>query len=317
MSQRPSVRASERPSACRALRSLVLLAVLTALSAGEPSVAWSVAKTQINVGDPVVATLTYRWPAGWRPLVEPDPALALTGVFVADLPAPVAQDTAEEHRRTWTITLVSTRSGAWELPRPAFTVRPPAGEPVTSTAPSIVVQVGTAAAPVALPEPRPAWTRPPAAVGRAWWPWIAGGGAVLAGVAVLLWWRLRRRTPPPPPISVARRALAAALDIADARESATAVSLALRRYAGAVWAFDGAGATTRETAAHLRSLGDRVQAEELTELLRLLGGLDDLRWVPGQLDAPRIKPLADAGLAWLDAVQRRLDAVAAAAGVKP
>ncbi|GDY13071.1 hypothetical protein LBMAG53_19490 [Planctomycetota bacterium] len=267
----------------------------------------TVDKSEISVGDRVVATLVYAWPTGWTPVVEPDPAGDLSGVFVADLPPVKSQDTGEGSRRSFTITLVSTRSGAWELPRPSFTVRPPAGDAVTVQAPQVVVQVGLDAAPVTLPAPRPAWTKPAAAPPPPWWPWLAGGGVLLA-IGAVVWWKLRPKRLPDPPISLARRALAAAGELPDARESGTAISLALRRYAGAIWTFDGAGATTREAAAHLRQLGSSVPANESTELLRLLGVLDDLRWAPGEVTADQVKPQLTAALAWIEAVQRRLDA---------
>jgi hypothetical protein len=291
---------------------LLLLAAVALVHTAEPAVEWTAADASVGVGSTVALTLVYRWPAGWTPTEPPDPAAALTSVFVADLPPPVAQDTAEESRRTWRIAVVPTRSGAWELPRPSFTVRPPTGTPVTVTAPLVVVTVGAGSATAALPAPRPAWTCPVAAPAAAAWPWWAAGTA-LAGILVgAWWWRRRGLAPPEPPGSLARRALAAAAETAEPRSAGSAASLALRRYAGQVWGFDGAGATTRECAGLLRRPGSPAPSDEVATLLRILGGLDDLRWAPGAVEAAPVAALIRDGAGWVDALERRLAAAEAA-----
>jgi hypothetical protein len=296
------------------IRALVAVLVATALAAGEPALEWSVDRSQIAVGDSVVATLVQRWPAGWEPVGDPDPSPDLAGVFVADLPPAEVLDGGGERHRRWRITLVAVRSGAWALPRPELRLRSATGALVTVTAPALTVQVGPEALPVRLPATRALWTRPPAGIAHSPWPWIAGGLVLLAGIGALIWWRRRRAAPPVPLIDRTRAALAAALAQPDTRAAASAVSLALRRHAGAVWDFDGAGATAREVAALLRRLGDAVPEEERRELLRILDGLDGLRWAPGDLDPERVRPWAESGRRWAEGVHDRLTQAAAVAG---
>jgi hypothetical protein len=170
---------------------------------------------------------------------------------------------------------------------------------------------------VKLPAARPAWVRPaqPPPPSRRWW-WIGGGAAALAvgcGLAWLLW---RRRTPPPTPAEVLAHDLAHAEAAGDGKELGARLSLALRRYAGVVYGFDGVGSTSRETAAWLRTAAG-VPADEGRALVRLLDRLDELRWSPGELDASQVRPLLSEARAWSDAVEARRTAETAAADRRP
>ncbi len=103
--------------------------------------------------------------------------------------------------------------------------------------------------------------------------------------------------------------LRAATATGDGKEAGARLSLALRRYLGRQFSFDGPGSTTRETAAFLRGLlGD----DEHRDLVRLLDQLDGLRWSPDELAISAIMPPAEAARSWCDRVQARLAAEAAA-----
>jgi hypothetical protein len=177
----------------------------------------------------------------------------------------------------------------------------------------VVVQVGTEAAPPKLPEPMALRVRPPKPPesDHRWW-WLGGSlGLAVAGVTVLL--LLRRRAasaalvPPVDRFAAEVRRLAA---VTDGKELGAGLSLALRRYAGEVYRFDGAGSTTREVAAQLARTSH--PEDERRALVRLLERLDDLRWAPGELDAAAVRPVSDDASAWVAQVERRLAAEAEA-----
>jgi hypothetical protein len=297
-----------------ALRLLVVVMLAVALGAGEaaPVVELSAQPAQIAVGETVVVTVTYRWPRGWT-VAEPDPAGAFQGLFVTAAPPAERATIGDEERRSFRYTVAAVRSGAWLLPRPAFTARGPSGE-VTATAPEVIVQVGTESAPPRLPEPRPLLVRPPEApvVSRMWW-WI-GGGAVALIAGIVTWFVLRRRQAEsgPTPWQRFERELAGAPTDGDAKESGARISLAVRRYAGAIWNFDGPGLTSREVGAVVRRLrAGSITEDEARDLLRLLSRLDDLRWSAGDASEAAMRELCTLALAWAQGVQRRLDAEAA------
>lgn len=293
----------------------LLLLLLAALAAGEPRVELAASAPQVAVGENVTLTITYRWPRGWTVSPEPDPGPELGGLFVTAAPPPERSRTGEEERRTFRYTVAAARSGAWLLPRPAFTATGPGGA-VEARAPEVVVQVGTEAAPPQLPAARPALIRPPPSLAPARrWPWYAGGTLLAAALAGLWWWRRQRRREAAALSAwqVLVQDLAAVRGAADGKELGAGLSLALRRYAGALWDFDGPGQTTREVGASLRRLGPgRIAEAEAADLLRLLGRLDDLRWSAGDLPAAAVADSATLAEAWAGAVQRRLDAEAEA-----
>jgi hypothetical protein len=283
------------------------------LLAVEPAVDLSASPSQIAIGETIQVTVTYRWPHGWTVDAEPDPAVAFRNQFVTAAPPAARSSTAEEERRTFRYTVAATRSGAWLLPRPQLALRSPQG-PLTVTAPEVIVQVGTESAPPNLPAARPLLLRPPQAQPNAqrWW-WI-GGAAALLVVIGMIWW-LRRRgaiASGPTPWQVFETGLSSARSAADGKTAGAAISLAVRRYAGGVWGFDGPGLTTREMGAVLRRLrAGRITDDESRDLLRLLARLDDLRWNVSDAPAEAMHDLVTLAHTWADGVQKRLDAEAA------
>lgn len=282
------------------------------------SVDLSAAAPATNVGDPVAVTFTYRWPRAWTPVGpgsragEPDPGAGLTGQFVTDLPPARRLGSGDEERRVFTITLAALRSGPWEVPVPPFTVRETRADGSVAdhaaAGTPLLLQVGTEAAPPQLPAPRAAWTRPASdAGGRTML--LSAGAVLLVAAALTVALLLRRRALPP--AQTPRQRFANDWDAAgaapDGKEAGARLSLALRRYSGAQFAFDGPGSTTRETAAALRG---RIPEAEQRELVRLLDQLDGLRWAAGDLPATAVRPLMEGARAWCDGVQRRLDAEA-------
>ncbi len=283
------------------------------LLAAEPGVDLSASPSQIAIGETVHVTVTYRWPHGWTVDAEPDPAAAFRSQFVTAAPPAARSSTAEEERRVFRYTVAATRSGAWLLPRPALTVRGPQG-PSTVTAPEVIVQVGTESAPPNLPVARPLLLRPPQAlpVAQRWW-WIGGGTALLAVIGVI--WLLRRRSSiasGPTPWQVFEADLSSARSAADGKSAGAAISLAVRRYAGGIWGFDGPGLTTREMGVALRRLRvGKITDDESRDLLRLLARLDDLRWNVSDAPTEAMHDLVTLAHTWADGVQKRLDAEAA------
>lgn len=297
------------------VRSL-LLALLGAilLCAEVPHVDLSATPTQLGVGETVVVTVTYRWPRAWTVAAEPDPTADFRDCFVTAAPPPERLRADGEERRSFRYTVAAVRSGAWALPRPRFSASGPQGA-VEAQAPEVIVQVGTESAPPKLPAARPLLVRPPADVQphTRWW-WIATAAAVL--IAAVAIWLLRRRQRPDPAataLQVFQGDLATALRCTDARELGTGISLALRRFAGAHWGFDGPGQTTREVTASLRRMAaGAITDEESAALLRLLGRLDDLRWSAGDLPAEAMRELATLAESWAGSVQHRIEAELAA-----
>lgn len=278
--------------------------------AGPVSVDMSCSVSQLAVGDRTTVTISYRWPRGWT-AEEPDPAQAFRSEFTTDWPPPKRISTGDEERRVFTVTIAATRSGAWALPRPTFTASDFNG-PHAATAPEIILQVGTDAKPAKLPAARTAWVKPPASEtpDRTRW-WLAG----LAGVGLLAtaaWFLLRGKVlaAQATPLEIFTREWQAASTSGDGKDAGARLSLALRRYAGAIWRFDGPGSTTRETAAQLKG---RLPDEEFATLIRLLDRLDDLRWSPGSLPVAALTREVAGAQEWTTGVQQRLDAEARAA----
>ncbi len=315
----------------RTVCALTLAWLACLLSAGEPasdprvSVGIAAAPAQVDVGNAVTVTVTYRWPLGLRPATEPDPGPDFAGCFVTSV-APVERiEGGDEHRRVHKLTVMAMQSGAWALPRPSFAVAATGikdAPTITAQAPAVIVQVGAKAAAVRLPAARPAWTRPPAPPEeKRRWIWIAGAALLVAGLGLGAWFLLRKRPPPPTPFEIFERDLAHTETASEGKELGARLSLALRRCAGTVYGFDGVGSTTREAAAWLRAAGN-VPVDEGRSLIRLLERLDEHRWSPGDLPADVVRPVIRESRDWATGVDRRLAAEAAArtrpaAGAKP
>ncbi len=266
----------------------------------------------VAIADQLTVTVAYRWPHGWTvetPQGEPDPSPAFAREFVTSFPPAQRSSTGEEERRTFRLSVMANHSGSWELPRPTLSVRGPGGRCAITAAP-VIVQVGTEARPAELPPARPQWVRPVADDGARTRPWLWLAAVFAAGALTLLaLWRRRSRTVVPSPFAVLVDDLRAATATGDGKEAGARLSLALRRYVGRLFSFDGPGSTTRETTAFLRGL---LPDAEHRDLVRLLDQLDGLRWSPGELALSAILPPAEAARSWCEQVQRRLDAEAAA-----
>ena len=266
--------------------------------------------SSVNVGEALVITVTYRWPAGWTvvaPNGEPDPAKDFANAFVTNLPPPQKHSSGQEERRVFTITVLPSRDGAWELPRPTLTVQTPEGTR-SVVASTVLVQVGAEDKPAELPPPRQAWTRAkgPADHERAWW--ILGIALVaIAGLVALLLSRRRQQETARTPWEQFYEDWQTASTAADGKEAGARLSFALRRCLGTIFRFDGPAATTREATAFLRS---RLPDDEFRELARLLESLDALRWAPEHLPPSAVRPLIEQGRGWNTALKRRLDAEA-------
>jgi hypothetical protein len=297
------------------MRSACLLALAALLAAAEPTISVSAVPASVAVGEAVTVTITYRWDAEWSPVTPPDPMPALTGLFLTSAPPPERRSDACTVR----VVIAAERSGAWELPQISAAFRAGDGSERLVTAPTVTVQVGTEAAPPALPDPLPALTRPTAGAERdqRWW-WIGGGIAAAAGLLAVALWRRRTVTGPTiDPHEHCRVSLDAAAALADGKEAAAALGLALRTWIGALHRFDGAGATVREVAAMLRAR-PACPAEEARVLLRLLERLDEGRWSYGPLPLTVVSPQADEARLFVAGVAARMaQEAAAAAKVKP
>jgi hypothetical protein len=277
------------------------------------SVDLTASTNQLNIGESLIVTVTYRWPTGWAvvsPDGEPDPAKDFASAFVTNLPPPQKHRSGQEERRVFTITLSATRDGAWLLPRPTFTVKTPEGTRSVA-APEVVVQVGAEDKPAELPPPRKAWTRAqgPQSNAIAWWI-VAVSAIALAGVITLFALRRRQQETTRTPWETFLDDWQAATLAAEGKEAGARLSLALRRCLGTVFRFDGPAATTREAALHLRG---RLNDDEHRDLVRLLESLDALRWAPEDLPATAVRTLADQARTWSMGLKRRLDAEAEAA----
>ena len=278
------------------------------------SVEMSASPASIALGDPCVVTITYRWPAAWPVRGDgPDPGPAFANEYITAAPPAVDARAGGQAQRTVQFTLCPWRSGPWELPRPAFTCDSPQGA-VSARAPAVEVAVGMGAQEPTPPAPRPLRMRPPVAAPGTWWIYLAAGAVALVAIASVV--ALRQRRSIAMAITPWERLvtdLGHADRASDGKEAGALLSLALRRYAGAVWRFDGPGSTAREVAQMLRG---RAPGDEARDLGRLLDGIDGLRWAAGDLPASAITTLSEDARAWTKRVQTRLDAEAAAAAAK-
>jgi len=297
------------------LGALILLGSATPLAAADAAPAaiemWAT-PAQVEVGKPVTISVVYHWARGWSVDHEPDPSQAFADQFVTFISPPKESVAGGTETRAFTLTVLPTASGAWTLPSPRMVVSGPAAQRLEVGPPPVIVTVGRAAADLQAPAPRPLASRPVVAASHPLW-WLGGGIAIALAVwvAVMV---LMRRVRDAARLQTAHEALqeglAQALAQQDGKESAALASLALRRFSGLVWRFDGPGSTARETVAMVRA---RADTEEFRELARLLDELEALRWAADELNAQRLQPIIAAGRRWGDAVQQRLVAEAEAA----
>jgi len=299
-----------------ALACLGWCADVAAADAAPASIEMWATPAQVEVGKPVTVSVVYHWAHGWSVDQQPDPSQAFEDQFVTFISPPRASVAGGTETRAFTLTVLPTASGAWTLPSPRLVVTGPGASRLEVAPAPVIVTVGRASADLQAPAPRPLARRPLVAVGHPY-VWLGAGIAlaIAVWVAVMV---LMRRTRAAARLQSAHEALeetlAQALVQQDGKEAAALASLALRRFSGAIWRFDGPGSTARETVAMVRA---RADTEEFRELARLLDELDALRWAADDLKAQRLQPIIDAGRRWGGAVQSRLAAEAEAAMAAP
>jgi hypothetical protein len=289
---------------------LVFSALSRAVASDSPIIDLVVKPAQVNVGEEVVATVIYRWPAGWTPHGLPDPSGAFQNLFATAFPPVQKTRTGERQQLLYSVSLLAQRSGAWALPRVTWQFTGPNGDE-TVQGPEVIVQVGTDASPAKLPGPRPLWTKAESVseqkVAR-WWP--AALLAAGAAVAAVLWFRRASAVPQTTPFQGFLRDSESCLTSGDGKEGGARLSLALRRYCGATWRFDGPGSTTRELS---RSLKQHLKPDEHSLVMHIVEELDALRWGPDDLPVSSIQGLLARTKQWVDMTQKRLDEEAAQA----
>jgi len=291
-------------------------AALAAADAPPASIEMWATPAQVEVGKPVTVSVVYHWAHGWTVDQQPDPSQAFADQFVTFISPPRDSVAGGVENCAFTLTVLPTASGAWTLPTPRLVVTGPGASRLEVAPPPVIVTVGRAAADLQAPAPRPLARRPAVATGHPL-AWLGAGIALAIAVWVavmLLMRRARAAARLQSAHEALEQALAQALTQQDGKESAALASLALRRFSGAIWRFDGPGSTARETVAMVRA---RADTEEFRELARLLDELEALRWAADDLQAQRLQPIIDAGRRWGGAVQQRLLAEAEAAKAAP
>ncbi len=277
---------------------------------GRVRIAMEADTAALTLGDPLTLTITCLWPRAWKQPRLPDPTVAFRRV--ATVEPPVIAPSGTDMRVRWRLTLRAQRPGAWALPRPVVQIHGPEG-PVRVRAPEVIVQVGAGADEPDLAEPRALWRRPPAFTpqrGPGAWLWLVLGAAALGAAALAVEiLRRRRRSPPLSPHQRFLRDLPDPQSVTDGAALAEAIGLALRRYCGAIWSFDGPGATPQEVLDRLRA---DLPNEAFHRLRGLFGDLERLRWAPGELAVVAVSPLLDAAREWEAGVEQRRAAAAAA-----
>lgn len=281
----------------------MLAAVMAA--AELPSVDLAADPVAAEPGAPVTVRITYRWPAGWV-VRDADPALAFADLPAAEYQPATTLRTGAEHRRAWTVVLIApSEPGPWALPRPEFTAIGPDG-PRSAVAPLVVVDLG-AAAPVATAAARPLVAADPGLpVGAPWWRGAAAGVAIALAAAGGWWWLGRPPRPPPTPVEIFRRACPAG---GPGKAGAAHLGLALRRYLGSVYGFDGDAATSSEAADRVR---EALPKHEHATLVALLNDLDDRRWAAPDLPAAALDAARGSASDWVEAVEAHQAIVRAA-----
>jgi len=264
------------------------------------------------VGDQVTVTVSWAWPTGWS-VREPDVMADFAGEFVVEVPPAIRRTSGGLEYREQRLVLLARRSGAVNLPRPVLTATGPGGA-VAVQAPAVLLTVGTGSATAALPAARPLVTglseRAPLSP---WW-WLLA--LLLVPVGVVLWRLTHRRLqgPPPSPAEIAARELMAAARLTEGKALAGAAGLALRRFAGAVWGFDGPGMTAREAIAMVRG---KAQVDEAAAYARMLEVIDGTRWAPDDMALAPLTAVVDEAKTWVERVTARLAAEAAVAKERP
>lgn len=238
-------------------------------------------REQADIGDEIVLTVTYTWPKDFIVDKEPNPADVFNqhDLFIVDAPPVERLSSAGQEQRRWTLHVLAQFSGAWSIPRPGFQAQAPDGRIHTSSAPELILQIGTSSNPPRLAEPSLAWTyadsQDAGIHGQRWWYALL---AILVILVVLLFvLRRKHEEKPVDPFALFNQELKQAQTAQNYKESAARLSHALRAYCSHVWAFDGLGATNREMRRYLQT---HLAPEELRSVCAILDSIEDIRWAP-------------------------------------
>ncbi len=290
---------------------LCCICSLTGVDAA-PAITLTTSAAAPAVGDKVTVTVAWSWPSGWS-VREPEVMADFASEFVVEVPPVIRRTSGGMEHREQRLVLLARRSGAVHLPRPVLTATGPGGA-VAVQAPAVLLTVGAGSATAALPAARPLVTGQSERMPRSPWWWLLTLVVIPAG---LLLWRLTHRRlqgPPPTPAEIAARELIAAARLTDGKAMAGAAGLALRRFAGAVWGFDGPGATAREAITRVRG---KAQVDEAAAFGRMLEVIDGTRWAPDDMALAPLTAVLDEARTWIERVSARLAAEAAVTTERP
>lgn len=265
---------------------------------------------KLEVGAALELRITYGWPSEAVLVRDPDPAAVFGGLVLDRCELVAESDTGGRRQQVWELEVLVPRSGAWALPRPVLQIRD--GQTVNQVvAEEVLLTIGVADEP-ALQPPRELWRRPDAGAeggGLPWWSWLIIGPVVGFLLGVIAWLRRGDDGPQASPAEVFVDEVAYALHSTDGKQAGAIISLALRRYSGARFDFDGPATTAEEVVV---LTGAFVTATEQGELRKVLGSLDSLRWSPDELTAIAVRPFVDRARAWVERIEERLVTEAAA-----
>ena len=155
-----------------------------------------------------------------------------------------------------------------------------------------------------LPEPRPLYRPPRTLLEKI--PVIliiavAGLVVVIGGVFFFLWRRPHQQSAIPASdqflldLQIARTA-------ETSQDSGLAIGVALRRYCGSVWGFDGVGATAKEMR---QAIPTEIPSAQKNQLFEILDRIDGLCWRGGSPDPEHVDPLIAQATDWVRAEEQR------------
>ena len=160
-------------------------------------------REQAEIGDEIVLTVTYTWPANYTVEAEPNPADVFNqhDLFIVDAPPVERLTSAGQEQRRWTLHVLAQFSGAWSIPRPGYQAQAPDGSTHTISAPELILQIGASSNPPRLAEPSLAWTyadsKDAGIHGNNWW-YLLLLLLIIIIVAVFLFRKKRAETPDRP-----------------------------------------------------------------------------------------------------------------------
>jgi len=300
--------------------------------AGAPvTVAVTVDRSAVTIGDPITLTLTVRRPQGFE-VVSLDPDRALEALTLLDRregsPRTLPDGRVEEVR---TITLAAYETGSKEIPAITVVYRDTGGREGRVATERVGIEVASV---LAAGQTEPADIKAPATMPeRAVWPWVLAG-ALLAVAAGYLWWRRRRRgeaavapapaAPPRPAHEIAYEQLERLLSsdlLAKGAVKEFYIELAeiVRRYLESRYGVDTFERTTGEILEALRAARIAVKAGAMTA--DLLQACDLVKFAKHRPEAEETRRTVEAAYRLVDETRQvvaleegQLATAAAAAG---